>query len=284
MSAKPIVEAEPISEFPSAEELLIKTPLYTSLKLGASRSANEALYAFMNSDKRLDIFCPQCKRECVMSGGRAGVEIKTYDAMREDRSFTKTFHCQRDPSHTFRFIFEIQNGFLQKIGQYPSMADIDEGHVSHYRGVLDRSHYRELSRAIALTSHGVGIGSFVYLRRIFEDLVEDAHGVAQKTDGWDDTSYEGARMSDKIQILRHFLPEFLVEQRVLYGIMSKGIHELSEEECLSHFPVVKAGIEIILDQRLAEKKQKQKLEDAKKAIGKITSSMKPQKQGDKGSS
>lgn len=37
--------------------------------------------------------------------------------------------------------------------------------------------------------------------------------------------------------------------------MSKGIHELNEEECIDMFPYIKTGIELILDELLAEKER-----------------------------
>lgn len=44
----------------------------------------------------------------------------------------------------------------------------------------------------------------------------------------------------------------------MYGIVSKGVHELSEEECREMFPYTKAGIELVLDDFLAEKERKEK--------------------------
>jgi len=44
----------------------------------------------------------------------------------------------------------------------------------------------------------------------------------------------------------------------LYTILSKGIHELTEEECLEMFPMIKIGIELILDERIAEKEREKK--------------------------
>lgn len=38
------------------------------------------------------------------------------------------------------------------------------------------------------------------------------------------------RVEDKIKLLKDYLPQMLVDNKVVYGIMSKGIHELSEEE------------------------------------------------------
>ena len=117
-----------------------------------------------------------------------------------------------------------------------------------------------------VASHDVGIGAFIYLRRIFENLIEAAHLKAKAEASWDEIAYEKARMDEKIQFLKHLLPPFLVENRVLYKILSSGVHELSEQECLKAFPVVKLGIELILDDELERHKRERKIEEAKKAL------------------
>jgi hypothetical protein len=117
---------------------------------------------------------------------------------------------------------------------------------------------RELGRAVGLRAHGVGIGSFVYLRRIFEKLLEEAHGEAKKEVGWDESTYFNARVSDRLKLLKAFLPTRLVETAKLYEILSKGIHDLSEEECLNHFELVQKSILMILKER-HEKREYEKL-------------------------
>jgi hypothetical protein len=62
------------------------------------------------------------------------------------------------------------------------------------------------------------------------------------------------------------LPEAVVENAPLYSILSKGIHDLSENECNAHFPVVLAGIQSVLEERLAERARREKAENAKKAV------------------
>ena len=56
--------------------------------------------------------------------------------------------------------------------------------------------------------------------------------------------------------------------------MSKGIHELDENTCLEYFDPMKVAIEIILDQKLEKKKQKEKVEEAKKKIQQVTKKIK----------
>lgn len=64
------------------------------------------------------------------------------------------------------------------------------------------------------------------------------------------------------------MPEVLVANKNIYGIVSKGIHELSEEECREMFPYIKAGIELILDSLLAEKERKSKEKIFEKFVAK----------------
>lgn len=74
----------------------------------------------------------------------------------------------------------------------------------------------------------------------------------------DENDFNRSDFKEKINILKDHLPKILVENRNLYGILSKGIHELEEEECLEIFPLVNMGIELILDDVLAEKNKIEK--------------------------
>jgi len=155
---------------------------------------------------------------------------------------------------------------FQKVGQYPSGADLQKPELHKYRGILGPERFKELIRGVGLAAHGVGIGAFVYLRRTFESLIEEAHAVASKLQGWNEEQYEKSRMAERISLLSHQLPPFLVANARLYSIMSTGVHELTEEECLAHYETVLASIEITLDQRLNEAEQAAKI---KKVSAKI---------------
>ena len=148
---------------------------------------------------------------------------------------------------------------LMKVGQYPSVADIHIGKVRQYNKMLEKSFAKEFTRAIGLAANGVGIGSFVYLRRIFERLIMDAAYEAETKGSIDRDSFNGKRMDEKIETLRNYLPSFVVDHKSVYRILSKGIHELSEEECLEYFDIMRNSIELILDQRkeIQEKQRKQ---------------------------
>ena len=186
------------------------------------------------------------------------------------------FVCTRQGSHMLYFLFLLDNeeDNLMKIGQYPSRAALEEPSIKKYRKTLGEEKYKEFHRAVGLVSHGVGIGSFVYLRRILEDLVEQAHDKAKKVPRWNEDDYQKSKFQEKILALEDYLPEFLVRNRNMYGIMSKGIHELSETECLGIFGALQAGIELILDAKIEEADRRKKETKAEKIYSDVVKSRK----------
>tara|TARA_R110002051_G_scaffold323597_1_gene417754 strand:+ start:2961 stop:3797 length:837 start_codon:yes stop_codon:yes gene_type:complete len=167
-----------------------------------------------------------------------------------------------------------KTGTFIKIGQDVSLMEFESWKVKSYRKVLPEEKQKELIRAIGLASHGVGIGSFVYLRRIFEDLIEEAHLVAKTKENWNEEEYLKFKMADKIDSLKEHLPDFLVRNKAIYSILSKGIHELSEQLCLTYFDTILLGIERILEGKLELIKRKKRDEDAEKKIADLKSKLK----------
>lgn len=164
---------------------------------------------------------------------------------------------------------------LSKVGQYPSVADFHIGQVHKYDKVLPKETMREFTKAIGLAANGVGIGSFVYLRRIFEHLVFEAKDVAKGANpDFNEDSFISARMNERIQMLSDYLPDFLVENHNIYSILSKGVHELSEEECKKYFTILKESIEIILDEKLEAYRKAKHKKAIGNAIAEITGAIK----------
>ncbi len=244
---------------PSAEHLCLRLPLYEAVSL--EKGDKESVKNLISANMSFDAFCLECGQNSIfhthrtVGGGARGStsyvhsEDKTTDQNGNFRhaDFYVEMHCSRNPSHTMRFVFCIQNNALTKIGQRPSLADISANELKKYRKLLGNQRSSEIFKAIGLASHGLGIGAFVYLRRVFESLLNDKRQVLEsvgtKIDGYDEM-----RMDEKVLALKEGLPSFLVQNRSLYGILSKGIHELEEDVCLEIFPVVRDSIFIILEE------------------------------------
>ena len=255
------------NKYPTPEEFIIEVPLYENIVFDDENL--EKGQALVNFNKTLDAYCPECNMHSIFERKQVSY-CNSKDGWINYGRFAIELVCSRDKDHKLFFLFFAKNKSIQKIGQQPSIASLNLFDIKKYSKVLDKQYFTEFTKAIGLSAHGIGVGSFVYLRRIFESLIEEAHKKAKDQSEWDETIYTNSRMNDKIKLLKNELPSFLVENKSLYSILSKGIHELSEEDCLNAFPIVKVGIELILDDKLEELNKQKKLEEAKKAITRLT--------------
>lgn len=264
------IQIPPVA-FPKTDYLYLKLPLYTDITLDESQES--PVRDFIRSQHRLECFCVGCQEKSIFhnegqsSGSGAGMGMPPPFILL-DKDFFHTFFCARNKKHLIQFWFRIKDRKLSKAGQYPSQADIATGEISKYRKLLGDD-AKEFSKAIGLAAHGVGIGAFVYLRRIIEHLVEETHIEATKDRSWKEKKYVKARFNEKIKMLAKLLPEFLSKNPILYGILSKGIHELDEQECLEAFPILKIAIELILDEKLRVKEREEKIKDAQIKLSKL---------------
>ncbi|MEJ1465003.1 MAG: short-chain dehydrogenase [Candidatus Sedimenticola sp. (ex Thyasira tokunagai)] len=285
---------------PTPVEFLLEVPLYTKITFVESDAWK--IPDIMFYDRTYDNYCPTCNRDStfkVLAQERPAGLVRNVkrDGMKRSQGISipnypilpiGIFHvyseCSRDNNHSQDFFFIIKITTkrdsedkpiichtLEKIGQHPSFGDLHLAKVKKYRTVLTKTQLGELSRGIGLASHDVGIGSYVYLRRVFESLIEEAHQAAITDGHWDEVAYTDSRMRDKIKLLQQHLPDFLVEHPGMYSLMSKGVHELSEQECLKHFETLRIGIELILDEKLEHKKKEEKKSAAKTALQKALS-------------
>ncbi len=73
----------------------------------------------------------------------------------------------------------------------------------------------------------------------------------------------------KINLAKDKLPNFLVENKKIYSVLSKGIHELDENECKEYFPILRSGIEIILDEVIKRNEHENKIKLIAAQINKL---------------
>jgi hypothetical protein len=255
---------------PTPEQFYITYPLYEEFSFSEEHISDGWKIKYFGGT--IDAYCPDCNSHSIFAHTPPRQASYSKEDWIYDHQFDVTLICSRDKNHKLFFLFQVHDRTMQKIGQFPSLATLNLYDVKPYSSVLDKETFREFTKAIGLSAHGIGVGSFVYLRRIFENLVEEAHCAAKDAEIWDEVAYSNARMGEKILQLANVLPKFLVDNRSMYGLLSKGIHELSETECLSAFPVVKDGIEIILDAKIRAIEEQKKLEKASRAIQHLTSS------------
>lgn len=289
-------------KFPSPLDHLLRMPLYAeTVFVGEETWKIVDLFYFGGT---YDSFCTKCGKDSTFQVIAPDVPtaftrnlhrermIKEHGSTPELPKFEVDVYrvhakCTREHSHTQDFLFFLDRRLgadetgkrhlewvMQKIGQQPSFGDVHISKVKKYASILEKTQLRELNRAIGLASHDVGVGSYVYLRRVFEALIEEAYVQAKSDKGWDDEEYARARMAERITLLRNHLPTFLVQHPEMYSLLSKGVHELSEEDCLTHFESLRIGIELILDEKLERKEREKKIREAQAALTKAVGATK----------
>ena len=268
------------------EEFVFNLPLYQ--KIDVSNGYNDIIEQLKSNNSKtcVDGYSPISKKDTTFrlilglgdtivnnhNGVHLCKRIIYYDDLLTERGVKNViFKCQRyGDTITITVFHDFDNSTIMKVGQYPSVADIHIGQVKQYDKVLEKPILREFTKAIGLAANGVGIGSFVYLRRIFEKLVMDAYNEALQEGKVDAEQFEKQKMDERIKSLKGYLPPFIVENSSIYGILSKGIHQLTEEECLAYFDCMRQSIELILDERLEQLAKKKKIEEVKKTLNSIT--------------
>lgn len=268
-------EAESVAP-PTIPEMCLKLPLYSIVSM-ESDDCREQLEVMKARNFQIDAHCLNCKRDSVFKtqrsyGSGAGGRAAPHDWPFLDSSISIDLQCVRCPQR-YQYWFILRDRKLSKIGQFPSMEDIAGADLNRFRSVLDRQDFSELHRAGGLASHGIGIGSFVYLRRIFERLISKAKSQVSGQDS-ELPDFDRLRMDEKIDALKSVLPPALVRNKSAYGILSLGVHELDEMTCLKLFPVVRAAIIQMLEQDLSERSRKVAEEDLEREIQKISGDLK----------
>lgn len=265
------------------------------------------LMALLDGDVRISAYCKQCKSERVFTmkpvvcyamdrGEYEQIEVSNiiYEAQKfycstspnplstmltqssdiareKSRIIVLEFVCAMDNSHHLDYVVLTDNSIFRKIGQYPSVADLAFPELDKYNKVMSENDRRELGKALGLFANGIGIGSYVYLRRILERLLEKVK--ADAGDTVDSNMFNRARMGEKMKMLQEYLPKTLADNPSIYGILSKGIHELSEKECLSYFIVVKDCLLMIFDEWAREKEKSKKEESIRSELSRIASKL-----------
>ena len=253
----------------SVSDFLFNTPLYQKVEYDEEFIGQ--LQVSERSPKLFDGYNPisNCDTTYQM---KEGVHYYTYNGKRtvhNDPLHILVLQCTRRGDYIYIIVdVDTDAKTICKIGQNPSVATIHIGQIKQYEKVMSRDMKKEFTRAIGLAANGIGIGSFVYLRRIFERLIFDTAQQAFSDGIINQSVFEAQRMDEKIKSLQNYLPPFMVEQKSIYGILSKGVHELSEEECLAMFDVLRASIEWILEEKLEQYEKDQR----KKALSSSISS------------
>lgn len=259
------------------EELLLE-PLYKKIHIDKKMKAYKF---FPCSDVRVECYCKECNSRRIFSFNNSSIAVNSLLSDCNPGSLTSssrtvphnnlenvladidflTFNAMADCNHKMIIDFmKIDNETIMKIGQFPSIYDMNENiNNKKFLKLLTKEYASYYKTACSLYSFNSCIGALAYLRRIFEKLLIDVFNDNKDELSIEFDDYKKLRMEDKIKEIKIYLPDIMQEQgfNTIYTKISDGIHNLTEEECSSIFPILKEGIEEILIERL-EKQEKEK--------------------------
>lgn len=262
-----------MNEILTSYEVIFDLGLYRRLPL----ADDDDLRWLTHAEETFDAYCWACQATSVFRKDKPNetpqevrrsivAEVPLSEARRVGLRVVSAV-CARESAHRVVCFLAIDEGGLTKIGQQPSIADLKISRLSEYDRVLSPDDRADLARAEGLFAHGIGIGSFVYLRRILERMVQAEEAKLPTA------APANGSVVDRIKSLKGALPAFLVDNSFLYSVLSKGIHELSEDDCLLAFPVVIAAIEQILADHLSAVLQAQQRNRAAKELGDLNAKL-----------
>lgn len=154
------------------------------------------------------------------------------------------FYCTNNSSHEYIMLISIETKdgkfIVRKIGQNPSMLTVKGFDFDRYKKFLEKiDGYDDYKKADLSFADHFYAGAYTYLRRIFEKIIRYY---------LKDVKLEDDHMSTKIEKVKdYFDPRINSYLKSLYEILSKGIHELSEEESKNYYEYLKAIIDMQLE-------------------------------------
>lgn len=177
--------------------------------------------------------------------------------------YIEEYECCIKNSHRRYNIYYLKENTFVKIGQYPSAYDNgSQEYLNKLKAVCGSSKANEMSRyikkALIMESFGYGIPALVYMRRAFEQLIyisEDKNELKNT----------GEKMADRIKN-NPLLPKDIKENKRIYNVISEGIHNQSEEECMELFKLIKVGFTILLRKTYEHVQEQKDLEELSKLV------------------
>lgn len=196
----------------------------------------------------------------------------------------KEFKC---PSCEKRIImiFDYDGKYITKIYQSFQNTLINDDEIKRFKKLklLDENDITELGKANKCKKLGLSVASFVYLRRIFENMLERIYEREKSNIKIEkDLQFSNLLIKEKISLLKPYLPTLLNEKSSngkygeLYKILSEGIHKLDENTCNSLFDFLTEIILLILEKEQSIKKEEQYLKQLSQTYDTIFNKKKTQ--------
>ncbi len=176
-------------------------------------------------------------------------------------------------------IFLYEKNCIAKVYQSFISDIIKDEDIQRFKKMklLNEDDLKELNNANKCKKLGMNIASFVYMRRIFENMLQRIYEAHQSEVTIKDSSkkFIDLFVKDKVKLLKPYLPILMNEEVSsdkyikLYKLLSEGIHKLNEDICESLYNIIKELLLMILEKEMQEKKNRKNLTELETSFNKI---------------
>lgn len=180
--------------------------------------------------------------------------------------YIQEYECCVNRSHKRYNIYKKCDDKIIKIGQYPS--EVDNGsneYLDKVKRICGKTEAKEIANyiktALIMESYGYGIASLLYIRRAFEQLIAISEGK-------DRNNNTGTTMKDRIKDNK-YLPDIIKGNAKVYNVISEGIHNQTEEECMELFKIIKVGVMILISKTYAHIEEEKALSELATTLSKL---------------
>jgi len=244
----------------------------------------------------INMACPICKSQQTFNMTNNYQEEddknKTGRSSPIFQSFQLNYLCSSCKSYVYEFFVEFgvtrkkdkdgnekwSNGWVRKIGQRPEWSiEID----SQVQKFLSEENLELFKKGLICESQSYGIGAYSYYRRIvesiiadllkeIEDLIPEGEEKKEYLTAVEKTKKENI-VANKISLVKDLIPEFLLIDNVnplavLYGSVSDGLHNRTDEECLNLAETIRECLSFLITQIYSNKNSKKQFTDRIKTL------------------
>ncbi len=217
--------------------------------------------------RTLDLHCPHCKEAKTFVQTDYNL-IDGLGGYRKDGSYRQNirslyYHCPTCNQSIF-FLFHFDGNSIIKLAQYPSLYDVCRDELKKYQKnkLIDKNSFNEIYKAETCASSGYYVAAYTYMRRVYETMLMSVFTDNQEAIGISESEFRKLHSDKKLEAIKDYLA---IDDEIylpLYGLLSAGIHAMSEEQCCEDYVVLKP----ILLEILAEQKAKQEKADKRKEL------------------
>ena len=263
------------------DQFLEEYPLYRKFEL----ELPEFIYELPKVN--INMFCEKCQstRTFTMINDYTNLFPSYYlpsSVSEEYTKYTKILYliylCASCRKFNRYFLVKIDDDlkYIRKVGQYPSWGI---GIGKKLKKILGK--YAEYyKRGKICESQSYGIAAYAYYRRIIEELIDELlDSILDLMSGGEKEQYEEALeqtkqtkiTKEKIDLVKDLIPPILMPEqfnplKTLHEILSEGIHDKSDEECLEVAEIIRNILEFLVNSLVRRKKEQQTYTEGMKKL------------------